>query len=327
MTTADNHTSTGRGLLTGGASVGPVADRDLPTWLDEHEQRVAAHDPWVRVQPADLQPGTSVLAAPDGDAVALLDVAEVDLTTTMALWVAPRVLRVRVRARTDAAAAAALPLLRRAVAAAPAGVEVHVTAPSRDQPLVRPLLDAGFAAATVLAVRRPAPASPAVDSPGLVVRRADPGSPDDAAALLDHRVRLHRFETSSSVVPHHDDPARLLRDAVAEQLRERPGWSWLAVRDDEVVGTCEVQPPGHADWASGALAEPGPVAYLESMHVAGGGRGSGVGTALVAAAHAALAEVGTAATLLHHGATNPWSTPFWARAGYRPLATTWVRQP
>jgi len=312
-----------------------VADPDLPPWLDEHDRRVAAHDPWARVPPTERQPGTRLLTALDGDAVALLDLSEVDATTTMALWVAPRVLRVRLRARTDAAAAGVLPLLRRAVAAAPAGVEVHVSVPSRDLPVVRPLLDAGFAAATVLAVRRPAPAPPPVTAPvtapdtapALVVRPADPGSAGDAAALLDQRVRLHRFETTSSVVPPHDDPEPLLRDAVAEQLRERPGWSWLAERDGEVVGSCEVQPPGHAAWAAGALAGSGPVAYLESMHVAGGRRGAGVGTALVAAAHAALAEVGTAATLLHHGATNPWSTPFWARAGYRPLVTTWVRQP
>ncbi|WP_460840022.1 GNAT family N-acetyltransferase [Nocardioides marmoraquaticus] len=299
----------------------------LPPWLDEHQRRVGRHDPVTRIQPADLQPGTRVLTSDDGDAVALLDVAEADQTTTMALWVAPRVLRVRLRARTDAAAAAAGPLLRRAVDEAPDGVQVHLTAPSRDLPLVRPLLDTGFAAATVLAVRRPAPASPAAPCPGLVVRPADPGSRADAAALVEHRVRLQRFETTSSVVPAHPDPEPLLRDAVAEQLRERPGWSWLAERDGEVVGSCEVQPPGHADWVTGAVAEDGPVAYLEDLHVAGGRRGGGVGTALVAAAHAALAEVGTAATLLHHGATNPWSTPFWARAGYRPLATTWVRQP
>lgn len=34
-----------------------------------------------------------------------------------------------------------------------------------------------------------------------------------------------------------------------------------------------------------------------------------------------------ALTVLHHGALNPLSTPFWARAGYLPLLTPSQRCP
>ena len=42
-------------------------------------------------------------------------------------------------------------------------------------------------------------------------------------------------------------------------------------------------------------------------------------------AHAHLDASGVATTVLHHAVPNPLSAPFWARQGYRPVLTQWVR--
>ena len=47
----------------------------------------------------------------------------------------------------------------------------------------------------------------------------------------------------------------------------------------------------------------------------------------VDAAHRALDTAGVAVTLLHYAQTNPVSGPFWHRAGYRPLWTSWQARP
>lgn len=70
-----------------------------------------------------------------------------------------------------------------------------------------------------------------------------------------------------------------------------------------------------------------PAAYLSELAVEASSRGAGIGSALVAAAHAQLDAHQVAVTLLHHGALNPLSTPFWARPGYLPLLTTFQRCP
>jgi predicted acetyltransferase len=69
------------------------------------------------------------------------------------------------------------------------------------------------------------------------------------------------------------------------------------------------------------------VAYLATMSVRPGERGSGVGTALLARLHRELDAAGVAVTLLHHAVLNPLSAPFWSRMGYRPLWVSWEIRP
>jgi GNAT superfamily N-acetyltransferase len=76
-----------------------------------------------------------------------------------------------------------------------------------------------------------------------------------------------------------------------------------------------------------SLTGPAPVGYIGSLFVRDEERGGGVGRALVAEAHRALAAAGMAVTLLHHSLPNPRSTPFWYAQGYRPLWTMWQRKP
>jgi GNAT superfamily N-acetyltransferase len=75
------------------------------------------------------------------------------------------------------------------------------------------------------------------------------------------------------------------------------------------------------------MARGGVTAYLQTMFVRPGVRGTGVGAALVRHAHAVLDARGVQTTLLHYAQVNPLSAPFWNRMGYRPLWTGWEVRP
>ena len=92
------------------------------------------------------------------------------------------------------------------------------------------------------------------------------------------------------------------------------------------VGLLVVEPPGEAGWVA-PMVKIQPAAYLQTMFVRPQERGTGVGAALVAAAHQALDRLAVRVTLLHHAQVNPVSGPFWSRMGYRPLWTTWEVRP
>jgi GNAT superfamily N-acetyltransferase len=99
----------------------------------------------------------------------------------------------------------------------------------------------------------------------------------------------------------------------------------VAELDGAVVGVCQMEPPEDAQWVAGEVASPS-TAYLAEMYVDPGSRGQQVGSRLVAAAHLRASAAGAHVVVLHHSAMNPLSTPFWARAGYRPLVTGWARR-
>lgn len=312
--------------------------RALTDAHERHARRVAGLDPLVRLpRPGDdLEQAVAVVTEGSQGDIAAIWVGEqrTDPATTMSLWVAGRTATLRLRVGSDRAASAVEPLLREALGRAAqhglGDLEAGLTVASRDTALVRPLLRAGFAPATVLAVRRldpdpdpdPDPADPP-EAPCLTVRTA---TAEDADARVTARLALHAFEQTVSPVPAHPDARTLLEADVAEDLRDRPDFCWVAEQDGRVVGVCDTAPPGHTDWVGGSLTE-APAAYVKNLFVDGSARGSGVGAALVATAHAALGRAGARVLALHHGATNPLSAPFWARAGYRPLLTTWVRHP
>ena len=112
-------------------------------------------------------------------------------------------------------------------------------------------------------------------------------------------------------------------------LQRVPTWTWVAQdRDGTLLGLVQGQPLAAASWITPAVDAPTDrVACLGLLFVCPDQRARGVGTRLVASAHHALDEQGIAVTLLHHSLPNPFSTPFWARQGYRPLWTAWQRRP
>lgn len=196
-----------------------------------------------------------------------------------------------------------------------------ITWPSRDDVPVLPLVLRGFAPLLVVAARRGSPAPAAVPAPGPDVRIRLAG-PADLPALTDLVVALHRYDAAFGMVSERPGESAALSASLATGL---DGWTWLAECAGEPVGFAQVHPPGAVGWVAPLVAAP--TGYFGYLYVRPDGRSAGVGTALAARGHAALAEVGTEVTLLHHALPNPYSTTFWARQGYRPLWTVWQRRP
>jgi GNAT superfamily N-acetyltransferase len=223
--------------------------------------------------------------------------------------------------------------------------------PSRDVTGVNALLRHGLQALTVIAVRSsPAAAAsvpaagpaaagavpavddavPAVDDAvpvireaGLVIREAGPADRDVMTEFEMGVIRYDAHFGSAVVRPATEE---LVRAETQAALAVRPAWAWLAERDGRPVGLVHVQPPGPSGWIAG-MARGGATAYLQTMFVQPGERGTGIGAALVRHAHAVLDARGVQTTLLHYAQMNPLSAPFWNRMGYRPLWTGWEVRP
>ena len=192
--------------------------------------------------------------------------------------------------------------------------------PARDVTGVQALLGHGLQPMTVIAARparRPFPAAKPAKS--LVIRPAGPGDLDSMAELEMGVVRYDAHFGAS--VPRPATEA-LVRAESRAALAKRPGWTWLAEQDGQPVALTVVEPPDAATWIAG-MARPGATAYLQTMFVRPGERGSGTGAALVQHVHEELDARGIDLTLLHYAQVNPLSAPFWHRMGYRPLWSAW----
>jgi GNAT superfamily N-acetyltransferase len=206
-----------------------------------------------------------------------------------------------------------------------------VSWPSRDVTGVNALLRHGLQALTVIAVRS-GPAADLADladladdagSTGLVIREAGPADLNVVTGFEMGVIRYDALFGSAVVRPATE---ALVRAETQAALSVRPAWAWLAERDGRPVGLVHVQPPGPSGWIAG-MARGGATAYLQTMFVQPGERGTGIGAALVRHAHAVLDARGAQTTLLHYAQMNPLSAPFWNRMGYRPLWTGWEVRP
>jgi len=210
-------------------------------------------------------------------------------------------------------------------ATAVADSQATVRWPSRDIGGVRALLRHGLQPLTVIAARLAGRAAPEAASQrgGLRIR---PAGPDDVTVATALTLEVIRFDQHFGSVQMRPQAEQVERHAAEQTLALPEPWTWLAERDGRIVGLLVAQPPDRAAWIAAATCR-GPVAYLGTLSVLPGERGSGVGAALVAELHRKLDVAGVAVTLLHHGLLNPLSTPFWSRMGYRPLWTSWEIRP
>jgi GNAT superfamily N-acetyltransferase len=202
--------------------------------------------------------------------------------------------------------------------------------PSRDVTGVNALLRHGLQALTVIAVRSgPAVAGPetgpavAGSAPGLVIREA---APADLNVVTEFEMGVIRYDALFGSAVVRPATEALVRAETQAALAARPVWAWLAERNGQPVGLVHVQPPGRSGWIAG-MARGGTTAYLQTMFVRPGERGTGIGAALVRHAHAVLDARGVQTALLHYAQMNPLSAPFWNRMGYRPLWTGWEVRP
>ncbi|WP_033289438.1 GNAT family N-acetyltransferase [Amycolatopsis jejuensis] len=192
--------------------------------------------------------------------------------------------------------------------------------PSRDAEAIRAFLDHGLVPLSALAIRPAAAPEPAVSA--AAIRLAGPADFDAALALC-----AATFDYTGLVAHRkRDQTAELLRPA----LRRALGGSttWLAESRGEVVALAQ------CDWVEAApgseaaeLLPPGRWGYVNNVVTAPASRGHGIGRALMARAHRELLGQGATGTYLYYNPTNPLSTVFWHRQGYRPLWTSWEAHP
>ena len=191
--------------------------------------------------------------------------------------------------------------------------------PSLDAPVAGVLPRHGFLPRTAIGVRPGGQIETPDGPPGLLVR---PAKEADLEELLALEVAELRYAALVGTARPLDNAARLLEPGLRRLLAE--GQVWLAEADGLAVGMAStrcVLPE-----AGGPLANRlpgGRWGYVSTLSVAADSRGRGVGRALMAVAHRALAESGVRGTFLVYNPCNPLSSVFWHRQGYRPLWTIW----
>ncbi|MFC4086610.1 GNAT family N-acetyltransferase [Amycolatopsis samaneae] len=195
--------------------------------------------------------------------------------------------------------------------------------PSRDAEAIRAFLDHGMVPLAALAVRAGAPAAPA-RADGIRIRRATAADFDSVLALT-----AATFDYTGLVAaPRRPNAAALLAPALREDLAREPPTVWLAERDGAPVACAQCAWLDAAPGSEAAeLLPPGHWGFVNTVVTAPGHRGTGVGRALMSRVHAVFHDEGAAGTYLYYNPTNPLSSVFWHRQGYRPLWTSWEVRP
>ncbi|GLZ40003.1 GNAT family N-acetyltransferase [Actinokineospora sp. NBRC 105648] len=294
---------------------------------EEHAARLLALDPLLPAPPP-LAPGAGTpLSVPGGAAVAWYQ--ELAVGTAARTWEPSRKhnLEVRLAGAHQASSLGALldqwfDLVYSSVEPGDTDCAAVVELPSRDTEAVLALVRRGFSPVSVIAVRRAGRPGPAGDS-GARIRAATAADLDAALAL---NLEVVAYDAPFGKITPREDTAEALRNQLVYLLGLAEPVVWVAERDGRAVGLVHVQLPPTSSWAQRYTAADG-VGYLACLGVTASERGSGVGSALAAHAHAVFDAAGLPVTLLHHALPNPRSTPFWYAHGYRPLWTTWLRRP
>lgn len=197
-----------------------------------------------------------------------------------------------------------------------------VTWPSRDAPAIRAFLGHGMLPASVLAIRTfPAPVGrPSGD---VTVRRARPEDFEEVLALTKETFDYTALVTARG----RPDAAELMTPQLRRNLAAGAP-IWLAETGGLAVAVADCgwveSTPG--TWAA-ELLPPGRWGYVNNVATRPGSRGNGIGRTLMTAVHQDFARRGAAGTYLYYNPTNPLSSVFWPRQGYRPLWTFWEVQP
>ena len=306
-------------------------DVDLTGLCESHRRRCRAVDPLLP-DPVDLTASEELLTARAGGsaAAAVQLTQEIDPDSVDATWGALRryALRARVAGPDPAAALGALldgweQRLAGVVVPGDRDAAALVSWPSRDTAPVLALPERGFVPGANIAIRTGAGEPQPPPSGVLAVRSLREADLDRVVPLYQQVIE---FDARFGMLTERPSTPDRLRGSLVDALGRGAECAWVAEHDGALLGLCTVDLPEHTQWIQ-PFTRLAPVAYLGCLVVDRDVRGRGVGSALVARAHRAVAAAGVAATMLHHALPNPLSTPFWHRHHYRPLWTVWQRRP
>ena len=196
--------------------------------------------------------------------------------------------------------------------------------PSRDAEAIRAFLDHGLVPLSAVGVRTAPPGEADPADPTVTVRRAGPG--DYTVALELAEATFDYTGLVASV--RRANTAELLGPSLRKALAEDTPAVWLAEEDGEARALA------HCAWVDAVpgneaaeLLPPGRWGYVNNVVTTPGERGGGFGRALMDHVHRELHRGGATRTYLYYNPTNPLSSVFWHRQGYRPLWTTWEVRP
>jgi GNAT superfamily N-acetyltransferase len=197
-----------------------------------------------------------------------------------------------------------------------------VTWPSRDAAAVRAFLTHGLVPISALALRTTPPAPEPLPA-DLTIRLARPEDFEEALAL----VGLTFDYTAQVTHRGRPDAAELVTPQLARNLKAGAP-IWLAESGGVAVAIADCgwveSVPG--SWAA-ELLPPGRWGYVNNVATRPDFRGHGIGRALMSVVHRDFQRQGATGTYLYYNPTNPLSSVFWPRQGYRPLWTYWEVQP
>jgi ribosomal protein S18 acetylase RimI-like enzyme len=199
-----------------------------------------------------------------------------------------------------------------------------ITWPAADSWLAALLSQRGYDRDSAAALRPLAPL-PSLLETAVIIRPAHPEDEETLVALHLEEIRFHEAHTPYSRVVPAIEPAfrqRLVRVWRSDPIAEGAPLLLLAEQAGQVVGFTE-------NWLSemkGGWFVNGRYAYLNSVGVKEEARGQGIGRLLVAHTLHALAQYKIAGFYLYYVLTNPLSSRFWPKMGFRPLLVTFKQR-
>ncbi|MDJ0757580.1 MAG: GNAT family N-acetyltransferase, partial [Ardenticatenaceae bacterium] len=197
-----------------------------------------------------------------------------------------------------------------------------ITWPAADGWLAALLAQRGYVADSAAAIRPLHPLMPLLETDRFTIRQAQPEDEETLVALHLEEIRFHEAHTPYSRVVPAIEPAfrqRLARVWRGERVEEGALLLLVAEQAGRVVGFTE-------NWLSemkGSWFPNGRYAYLNSVGVSEAARGRGIGRSLVTHTLQALAQYNIASFYLYYVLSNPLSSAFWPKMGFRPLLTTY----
>jgi GNAT superfamily N-acetyltransferase len=195
-------------------------------------------------------------------------------------------------------------------------VEIH----AGDETAMDAWFSLGFGQALTFAVRdtSPVPADPE-RAAGVEIHQA---SAEDIEVVLKLNDDLARHHNASPIfLPYLPETEAAQREHQQELLEDLENAHFIAYRDGEPVGMQTFHPPDMQE-----MARPEAGIYLFGGITVPGGRGGGVGTALLRHSMDWAREQGYAHCALHYFTANIPGARFWTRSGFRPLTERLIRR-